>query len=107
MVHAIHSCHKTIVAYGQPHTKLVFSDKPAEDFAFFCNGLPGIMTFQRELDSMQNNVVSVECVEPVARWALNPQDVPFVRNSTDITIKIFITIKILAPLNHLKDLPIA
>jgi hypothetical protein len=101
MVHAIRSFHETIVAYGQPHTKLVFSDKPAEDFAFFCNGLPGVMAFQRELDSMQTNAVSVECAEPVARCALNPQDVPFLRNSTDINIKMS------ALLDHLKDLPIA
>jgi hypothetical protein len=59
------------------------------------------MAFQRELDSMQTNAVSVECAEPVARCALNPQDVPFLRNSTDINIKMS------ALLDHLKDLPIA
>jgi hypothetical protein len=100
MVHAIREFHKTTVAYGQCHTKIVFSDKPAEDFAFFCNGLPGVMAFQKQLDAMQKEAPSVECAEPVARCQVNLENVQLVSSITDINIKMS------ALLDHLKDQPI-
>lgn len=65
MVHAIHEFHKTTVAYGQPLTKYVFTDKPSDDHSFFCQELPGVLETQKDLDEMRKeDAQAVDITDP-------------------------------------------
>ena len=51
MVRALEKFLETMYAYGQDPTEIVFSDKPADEGAFFRAALPGVQAMQDQLNT--------------------------------------------------------
>ena len=99
MLNALREFRNTISQHGQPSPTFVFSDKPSDDFPFFCKELPRILEKQHELDDALKNTPIV-ISEQVADCVVEQSKITTVCGIREVELQVA------ALRDHLSQLPV-